>query len=102
MSVPRLGAGVEDADAPEERGRTAVADRRHLAGLGLAAVEGALQPPGAWPADGLHRTPEVGRRGLVGRVADLPLQSAVADLDESLSRELEVVPLHVDGPRVVA
>ena len=53
-------------------------------------------------AHGLHGVPEVGRGGLVGHVAQLAVQAAIGDLVEPLPGELEVVPLHVDGPALVA
>src|SRR5690606_10344721 len=94
--------GVENADAAEQRGRAAVAHRGHLPGLALAAVERAAEHVGLGAADRLHRAPEVGRGGLVGDVADLPGEPAVLDEIEALAGELEVVPLHVDRPALVA
>ena len=81
---------------------TAVAHRRHLPRLALAAVERAAEHVGLRPADGLHRPPEVGGRRLVGDVAQLAGQPAVLDLEEPLPGELEVVALHVDRPALVA
>ena len=104
--LPVTGSGlldrVEDPDAAEQRRRAAVADRRDLAGLALAAVERAAEHVGLRAADGLHGVPEVGGRGLVGDVAELAGQPAVLDLVEPLAGELEVVPLHVDRPALVA
>ena len=82
--------------------RAAVADRRDLAGLALAAVERAAQVVGLRAADRLQRAPEVGRRRLVGHVAQLAGQPAVLDPEEPLPGELEVVALHVDRPALVA
>src|SRR6478735_10618852 len=98
----RLPRRVENVHAAEPGSWAAVRDRGHLAGLTLAAVEGAAQPVGLWTADTVHRPPEVGGGGLVGHVADLPGQPAAADPVEPLPGELEVVPLHVDRPRLVA
>src|SRR6185437_7855657 len=86
--------GVNVSDGPGDHRGAAVADRRHLAGLALAAVERAAKDVGLRPADGLHRVPEVGGRGLVGGVAELAGQPAVVDQEEPLAGELEVVPLH--------
>ena len=49
-----------------------------LSGLRLAAVERTAEPPRRRPADGFHRTPEVGGGGLVGDVAQLTVELAVA------------------------
>ena len=60
---------------PRDQDRGApVANRRHLARLTLAAVERTAQHPGRRAADGLHGAPEVGRRGLIRHVLDLPGQ----------------------------
>ena len=69
---------VQYVDAAEQRGRAAVRDRRDLARLALAAVERTAQQVGLRAADGLHRAPEVGGGGLVGDVAQLAGQLAVA------------------------
>src|SRR6266516_6685677 len=90
--------GVEHPHLAEERGRGTVADRRDLARLALAAVEGAAEYVGLRPADRLHRVPEVRRRRLVGDVPELAVEPAVPDPEEPLAGELEVVPLHVDRP----
>ena len=89
-------------DVLEQRRRAAVAHRRHLAGLGLAAVEGAAEHVGLRAADDRHRAPEVRRRRLVGDVAQLTGQPAALDPVEPLAGELEVVALHVDRPALVA
>src|SRR5690606_13353543 len=94
--------GVEDPDVPEQRRRAAVAHRRDLPLLALAAVERAAQHIGLGPADRLHRLPEVGRGGLVGEVADLPGQLAVGDPVGALTSKLKIVTLHVDRPALVA
>ena len=78
-----------------------MADRGHLTGLGLAAVERTAEPPRRRTADGLHRVPEVGGGGLVGHIADLAVEFAAADAEEALAGELEVVALHVDRPALV-
>ena len=77
-------------------------DRGDLTRLGLAAVERAAEHPGLRAADGRHRPPEVGGGGLVGDVAQLAGEAAVLDPVEPLAGELEVVPLHVDAPGLVA
>src|SRR3954468_2152316 len=92
---------VENAYAAEQRGRAAVAHRRDLTRLALAAVEGTAEQIGLRTADRFHRPPEVGGGRLVGDVAQLPDESAVANLVEPLTGELEVVALHVDGPALV-
>src|SRR3954466_15875564 len=102
MSLAGLRHRVEDADAAEQRCRAAVADRRRLAGLALAAVHRAAEDVGLRTTDGVHRSPEVSGRRRVGDVAELPAEPAVDDPVEALPRELEVVALHVDGPRLVA
>src|SRR5688500_7370849 len=79
-----------------------MADSGHLAGLGLAAVERTAQLPGLGSADGLHGVPEVSGGGLVGDVAELPVEAAVGDLEEPLPGELEVEALHVDRPGLVS
>jgi hypothetical protein len=79
-----------------------VADRRDLAWLPLAAVERAAEHVGLRPADRLHRVPELRRRRLVGGVPQLAVEPAVPDPEEPLAGELEVVPLHVDRPGLVA
>src|SRR5579859_8064568 len=79
-----------------------MADRGDLTGLALAAVEGAAEHVGLRPADGLHRTPEVRGGGLVGDVTQLAVEPPVPDPEEALAGELEVVPLHVDRPALVA
>jgi hypothetical protein len=68
----------------------------HLTGLGLTAVERPAESPGRRPADGLHRVPEVGGDRLIGDIADLSVEPAVADPEEPLPGELEVVALHID------
>src|ERR1700691_4679944 len=93
---------VEHPHRAEERGRRPVAHRRHLPGLALPAVERPAQDVRLGAADRLHRVPEVGRRRLVGHVLELAVEAAVPDPVEPLARELEVVPLHVDRPRLVA
>src|SRR5690606_34122021 len=65
-SLARLLQGVEDVDAAEQRRRAAVADRRYLPRLALAAVERAAQHVRLRAADGLHGVPEVGGGRLVG------------------------------------
>src|SRR3954468_12053954 len=92
---------VENPYAAEQRGRAAVAHRRDLTRLTLAAVESAAEQIGLRTADRFHRSPEVGRRRLVGDVAKLPDEPAVANLVEPLASELEVVTLHVDRPALV-
>src|SRR4051794_8743549 len=72
-SVACLIGGVEDAYVAEQRARRTVTDGRDLARLGLAAVERPAEDPGLGSADGLHGLPEVGGRGLVGDVAELPV-----------------------------
>ena len=67
-----------------------------------AAESGLAEDVGLRSADGLHRTPEIGGRGLIGHVPQLSGQLAALDLEEPLPGELEVVPLHVDGPALVA
>src|SRR5690606_38213008 len=94
-SLARLLQGVEDVDAAEQRRRAAVADRRDLPRLALAAVERAAQHVRLRAADGLHGVPEVGGGRLVGDVAELPGQPPVLDPVEPLPGELEVVALHV-------
>ena len=76
--------------------------RRDLAGLRLAAVEGAAEHVRLRAADRLQRAPELGRRRLVRDVAQLADEPAAADLVEALAGELEVVALHVDRPALVA
>src|SRR5690606_25898997 len=93
--------GVQYTDAAEERRGAPVTHRRHLAGLALAAVERPAEQVCLRPADRGHRPPEVGGRGLVGDVAQLAGELAVADCEEALTGELEVVTLHVDGPALV-
>ena len=58
------------------------------------------QVPG--PPTASMRAPELRRRRLVRRVADLAGQLAVPDRVEALPGELEVEALHVDRPRLVA
>src|SRR3954464_12617873 len=99
---PPFGACVEHVDTAEQRRRAAVADRRNLSRLRLAAIERAAEPPRRRAADSLHRTPEVGGDGLIGHVAKLPVQLPVADAEKSLPGELKVVSLHVDRPALVA
>ena len=99
---PDSCAGVEDPHVADEGRGAAVAHRRHLAGLALAAVEGPAEQVGGLAAHRLHRAPEVGRGGLVGDVAELAGQPAVLDPEEALAGELEVVALHVDRPALVA
>ena len=53
------------------------------------------------PPTRLERAPEVRRRRLVGNVLHLPRQLAPANPVEALPGELEVAPLHVDGPALV-
>src|SRR5581483_2215061 len=79
--------GVEDADAAEPRAGAAVAHRRDLSGLTLAAVERATEDIGLRAADGVHRAPEVRRRRLVRDVAQHPVEAAVADPEEALAGE---------------
>ena len=100
--IAGLVGRVEDPDVSEQGARAPVADRRDLPGLSLAAVEGPTEHPRLRAADGLHGAPEVGGGRLVGDVAELASDRAVADLEEPLTGELEVVALHVDAPRPVA
>src|SRR6476660_1504060 len=79
-----------------------MADRTGLRGLGLAAVERATEDVRLRAADRLHGPPEVGGGRLVGHVAQLAVELAVGDLVEPLPGELEVVPLHVYRPGLVA
>ncbi len=79
-----------------------MADRGDLPRLALAAVEGAAEHVGLRAADRLHRVPEVRRGRLVGDVPQLAVEAAVPDPEEPLPGELEVVPLHVDRPGLVA
>src|SRR3954451_22074177 len=101
-SVGSLVVGVQDPYVAEQCRRTAVTDGGHLSGLRLAAVERPAEHPGAGPADRLHGPPELRRRRLVRRVADLAGERAVPDREEPLAGELEVEALHVDRPRLVA
>src|SRR4051794_1011242 len=101
-SSPTLLHGVEDVHLVEPGRRTAVAHRRDLAGLALPAVEGPAEDVGLRAADHRHGAPEVGRRRLVGDVAQLPGEPAALDPVEPLAGELEVVALHVDRPALVA
>src|ERR671916_1417384 len=101
-SSPGLLDGVEDVHALEQGHRAAVADRGHLPGLGLAAVERAAEQVRLRAADDAHRAPEVRRRRLVGHVAQLAGEPAALDPVEPLAGELEVVALHVDRPALVA
>src|SRR5205823_3509077 len=93
---------VEYPHAAHQGGRAAVADRGDLTGLALAAVEGAAEHVGLRPPDGFHRAPEVRGGGLVRDVAQLAVEAPVPDPEETLPGELEVVPLHVDRPALVA
>src|SRR5271156_6528367 len=79
-----------------------MADRGHLTGLSLAAVVRASESPGRRPADGFHRIPEIGGGGLIGDVANLPVQSSMADAVEPLPGELKVIALHINRPGSVA
>ena len=101
-SVTPFRTSVEHVDSSEQRRRAAVTDGRHLTGLRLAAVERPTEAPGRLPANGFHRVPEVGRRRLVGDIAQLAVQPAVADPEEPLPGELEVVALLIDGEAAVA
>src|SRR3954462_11187848 len=80
---------VEDPYTAESGGGAAVAHRRGLPGLALAAVERPAEPVGLRTADRVHRAPEVGDRRLVGRVAHLPRDPPRLDAEEALSGELE-------------
>src|SRR5215472_6626582 len=107
--VPRYAAAsctllrrVENADPAEHRRGAPVAYRRGLAGLALAAVERAAKDVCLRAADRLHGVPELGGGRLVGDVAQLAVQPPIGDLVEALAGELEVVPLHVDRPALVA
>src|SRR3569833_4222747 len=93
---------VEYVDAAEERGRRAVAHRRDLPRLALAAVESPAEDVRLRAADGLHGVPDVGGHRLVGRVAELAREPSLLDPVEALAGELEVVALHVDRPALVA
>src|SRR3954452_1698524 len=93
---------VENSHTAEERARAAVADRGGLTRFPLAAVERAAQHVGLWSSDRFHRPPEVRRRRLVGDITNHAVELAAADAVEPLAGELEVVALHVDGPRLVA
>src|ERR1039457_6010165 len=94
--------GVEDPHSPHEHRGAAMADRCDLSWLALAAVERAAEHVRLGAADGLHGVPEVRSGRLVGHIAQLAGKPAVLDLVKPLAGELEVVPLHVDGPALVA
>src|SRR4029079_2279046 len=78
-----------------------MADRCDLPGLPLAAVEGSANDIRLRATDACHGPPEVGRRRLVGDVAQHACEPSVLDAVETLTRELEVVTLHVDRPGLV-
>src|SRR4051794_5064149 len=88
--VTRFLARVEHIHPAEQRGRATVADGRNLPRLSLAAVERPAQAPGLSPANGFHRIPEIGGGGLVGDIAQLAIQPAVANPVEPLPGELKV------------
>src|SRR6476661_2954783 len=71
--------GVEDVDVLEQGRGAAVAHRRHLPRLALAAVHRPAQHVGVRAADDRHRAPELRRRRLVGHVAELAGEPAALD-----------------------
>src|SRR5258708_28558055 len=73
-----------------------------MRGLDLPAFDPPTEQVALRAANRLHRVPEVGGRGLVGDVAELAGQPAAGDTEEPLAGELELVPLHVDRPALVA
>src|SRR5207248_2170099 len=79
----------------------AVRDAHGLQRVALAAVRQTPDLPGGRVADGVARSPELGCRAGVERVAHQPAEAAVLDLVRRLAAELEIEAQVVDGPRLV-
>ena len=93
---------VEYVDAAEQRRRAAVADGGDLAGLRLAAVEGAAELPGGRPPTASIEPQKSVVVAWYATSRSCPSSRPSADAVEPLTGELEVVALHVDRPGLVA